>query len=81
MAVEYMNKKPLKGAWGALGQVSFPLLPWIFLEASHFCFLLGFFPLGEDVIAKCFLVIFRHLAFLVFKDPGLEPSNKIRSPV
>lgn len=27
MAVEYMNKKLLKGAWAALGQVSFPLLP------------------------------------------------------
>lgn len=36
MAVEYMNKKVLKGAWAALGQIFSPFSLWIFLEASHF---------------------------------------------
>lgn len=85
MAVEYMSKKLLKGAVNSLGSTRTGLFPfplWMYLEASHFCFLLGFFPLGADFFARCFVIFLGTSLFLSFlvKHPGLEPSHKIRKP-
>lgn len=58
----------------------FPLCAVGGSSSTHLTFNLSWdsFARGQISLPTVLSLFFRHLAFLVFKHPGLKPSNKIR---